>query len=269
MCSSGASSPRIITLTTDFGSRDTFVGQMKGVILSINPTASLVDLTHEIGQYDVHEAAYAIASSFRWFPPGTVHVGVVDPGVGSERRAVVIQSEGHVFVGPDNGIFSFAVRPEALMRVFQILKPAFIHAKVSPTFQGRDVFAHAAAWLSRGVAPEELGPECREIVRLSVAEPCVGDGVIAGEVVHIDRFGNAITNISSGHLKDMGGRFVGEVRGVKAPRAAHYRGARGEGLHCLVNSSGDLEFFVPEGSAAELFRIRRGDVATVRAPNAP
>ncbi|MGE5239964.1 MAG: S-adenosyl-l-methionine hydroxide adenosyltransferase family protein [Chloroflexota bacterium] len=269
MSSSGASSPSIITLTTDFGSRDSFVGQMKGVILSINPAVSLVDLTHEISQYDVHEAAYAIASSFHWFPAGTVHVGVVDPGVGSERRAVVVQSEGHVFVGPDNGIFSFAVRPEVPMRVFQILNPEFIRAKDSATFQGRDVFAPAAAWLSRGVAPEELGPQCDGMMRLRMTEPRIGGGVVVGEVVHIDRFGNAITNISWDHLKDTGGRFVGEVRGMKAPRAAHYRGALVGELHCLVNSSGYVEFFVPEGSASELFRICRGDMATVRAHTAP
>jgi S-adenosyl-L-methionine hydrolase (adenosine-forming) len=169
-----------------------------------------------------------------------------------------------VFVGPDNGIFSFAVRSEAPAKVFQILKREFIRAQDSPTFQGRDVFAPVAAWLSRGVAPEELGPQCDGMMRLRMTEPRIGGGVIVGEVVHIDRFGNAITNISWDHLKDTGGGFIGEIRGMEAPRVAHYRGGLAGGLHCLVNSSGDLEFFVPEGSAANLFMIRKGDRVTVR-----
>ncbi|MFO0753388.1 MAG: SAM-dependent chlorinase/fluorinase [Thermodesulfovibrionales bacterium] len=249
----------LITLTTDFGYKDPFVGEMKGVILSINPQVVPVDITHDIDPQDIQEGALLIGESHRYFPKGSIHVVVVDPGVGSGRRAVIVEAGGHFFVGPDNGVFSAVLSSPESARIIHIVEEKYVLALRSPTFQGRDVFGPAAAWLSRGVALEEFGPRIADPVRIALSQPRREGGRIIGEVIHIDRFGNAVTNIRRSDLEACGGLLDAEVKGIPAARVQHYAQAGENSLHCLVNSSGRLEFFVNRGDAAERYGIGKGD----------
>lgn len=263
MTSSEASGPRIVTLTTDFGTRDPFVGQMKGAILSINPRATLVDITHDVQPHNVEEGAFVIGSSYPYFPEGTMHVVVVDPGVGSGRRPLLIEASGHWFVGPDNGLFTHVLRRSRTSRALHLTEERFFLSPKSPTFQGRDLFAPVAAWLSKGVGAESFGPQVSDPVRFPVPEPVVQGRVIRGEIIYVDRFGNAFTNIMSELLARAGGGFTAEVRGREtAPVKCYDEGSYGI-LSCLVNSSGHLEFFVRQGNAAGLFGLARGDAVAV------
>ncbi len=188
----------VITLTTDFGTRDWFVGTMKGVILNIQPRATVVDLTHEIPPGDVRAGAFALMAGCRFFPQGTVHVAVVDPGVGGARRTIAVQTENHFFVGPDNGVLSFALARKKIKAIHQLTNEKLFLKPVSHTFHGRDVFAPVAAQLSRGVPIQKLGPSLDAFVRLEWPQLRILHSGIKGEVVHLDRFGNAITNIPVG-----------------------------------------------------------------------
>src|SRR5262245_32283700 len=184
-----------ITLTTDFGTRDWFVGTMKGVILGIKPRARVVDITHEIAPGDIRGGAFALMASCRYFPKGTLHVAVVDPGVGSRRRAIAVRTANSILIGPDNGVLSWALRGETIQSIRQLENRRYFLEPVSRTFHGRDIFAPVAAHLSRGVALERLGRELHDLVRLPWPEPVKQREEIRGEIVYIDRFGNAITNI--------------------------------------------------------------------------
>src|SRR5712691_9950355 len=187
----------IITLLTDFGSQDYFVGAMKGVILSINRHALIVDITHEIPPQDIETAAFNLLATYKDFPAATIHVAVVDPGVGSARKPILIECGEQFFVGPDNGIFSWICEREGKWRAFHLTNEEFFRHPVSATFHGRDIFAPVAAALASGVAVEDFGDEVRDYVRLNPLRPVVAsDGTIDGRVVHIDRFGNCITNLT-------------------------------------------------------------------------
>ena len=188
----------VITLTTDFGTRDWFVGTMKGVIASIAPRSTVVDLTHDLPPGDIRGGAFALAASHRFFPKGTIHVAVVDPGVGSRRKAIAVQTAKGVFVGPDNGVLSWALAKEKIRAIHALENEAYFLQPVSRTFHGRDIFAPVAAHLSRGVPIQKLGPALKDFVRLDWPEPRVRRGGFEGEVVYIDRFGNAITNLEGG-----------------------------------------------------------------------
>lgn len=249
----------VITLTTDFGYKDPFVGEMKGVMLSINPRVLPVDITHAIDPQDIQEGAFLIGGSYRYFPKGSIHVVVVDPGVGSERRAIIVEAGGHCFVGPDNGVFSAVLSSPESARVIHITEEKYVLSLKSPTFQGRDVFAPVSAWLSRGIAPEEFGPRVGDPVRIELPQPLREAKQIIGEVIHIDRFGNAITNIRRSDLEVLGGAWHAGLKGMRVPLAVHYAQAEEGALYCLVNSSGHLEFFVNRGDAAGKYGIRKGD----------
>ena len=233
-----------MTLTSDFGDRDGYVGAMKGVILSRAPAVTLVDITHAVPRHDVVAAANALADAAPWFPPGTVHVAVVDPGVGGARAAVVVAARGQLLVGPDNGIFDLvAPRPDA---VHAITEPDFRRAAVSATFHGRDVFAATAAQLALGARPASAGPATTLRGRLELV---AGNGV-----VHVDRFGNLVTNIAgvaAGATFRVAGRAIAGVSGTYESVAV------GE-LVAYVGSRGTLEIAVREGSAAELLGAARG-----------
>src|SRR5215813_13113109 len=175
-----------ITLTTDFGSQDYFVGAMKGVILSINPSACIVDITHDIPPQDIGAAAFNLLACYRNFPAGTIHVAVVDPGVGSDRRAVLIESAQQFFLGPDNGLFSWICEREGEFSARQLTNERFFRVPLSATFHGRDVFAPAAAALSLGVAPEEFGEPLSSIVQLDALTPkFIDENTIEGRIIHI------------------------------------------------------------------------------------
>lgn len=185
----------IITLSTDFGARDWFVGTMKGVILSINPQAIIVDITHEIAPGDVRAGAFVLRAACRFFPAQTIHVAVVDPGVGSRRPAIAVQTDRYTFIGPDNGVLSWALAQEKVRTIRRLEnQKCFLHP-VSRTFHGRDVFAPVAAHLSKGFPFQKLGRAVRDFARLPWPEPRRMGKALCGQIVYVDRFGNAITNI--------------------------------------------------------------------------
>jgi len=187
----------IITLTTDFGTRDWFVGSMKGVILGINPQAVVVDITHEIPAGDIRAGAFALMASCRCFPRNTVHVAVVDPGVGSNRAAIVVRTPEYYFVGPDNGVLSWALAKEKVLEIWRVENEAYMRQPVSSTFHGRDIFAPVAARLTHRVLMDSLGSQLKDYARLNWPQPQVVGGVLRGEIVYIDHFGNAVSNIES------------------------------------------------------------------------
>jgi S-adenosylmethionine hydrolase len=256
----------VITLLTDFGTSDVYVGVMKGVILGIRPRCTIVDLSHEVPPQAVHVAALLLAESQAFFPSGTVHVGVVDPGVGSARRAIAVETGNARGVGPDNGILTALI--ERATRVVEIRETRYMLPRVSTTFHGRDVFAPVGAHLLNGVGLSELGPDIQDAVQVTIptARP-EGDRII-GEVIHIDRFGNVITSIEESNIRDWpgvevevhGARIPGLSKGYTAGSDDHRRGA----LRALIGSSGRLEIAVPGGSAAASTGSRRGDRVVVR-----
>ncbi len=191
----------MITFLTDFGTADYFVPAVKGVILSINPQIQIIDLTHEIPAQDIAAGAFTLGACYRNFPAGTIHLAVVDPGVGSVRRAIVVQAGKHLFVGPDNGLFSYVYRREDRVRVFQIEREDLFCQPISATFHGRDMFAPIAAHLSKGLLPESVGRKVFDFVKLDLPEPTADEhGKIIGAILHIDRFGNCITNLTEREL---------------------------------------------------------------------
>lgn len=257
----------IITLTTDFGYKDPLSGIMKGVILGINPAANIVDLTHGVSSYDVREAALTIGSSYMQFPSRTIHVVVTDPGVGSERRPIMVVTEGYYFIGPDNGVFSVIYESENC-EVLHITADHYFMRKVSSTFHGRDIFAPVAAWLSKGISSSKFGELIRDYVRLKIPVPSVPSRTtMEGEVILIDHFGNAITNIRASDLDRMRELASGDLRivikGVEVPLKDYYSQAEGGGLCGIIGSMDYLELFVNRGSASRDFSIKVGDTIGV------
>jgi S-adenosylmethionine hydrolase len=255
----------VITFTTDFGQIDGFPAQMKGVILGINPTAVLVDITHDIPCFSILEGALALRSACRWFPKGTVHVAVVDPGVGTNRHALAVKSEGRFFVGPDNGLLTLAAPLETGAEYRAITNPAFILPDPHPTFHGRDVFAPAAAHLANGVALSALGPRVPEIELLALEDPHLeAPGRLRGTVIHVDHFGNLITNVRASDVSpDVDTGALSLILGKTTLRGlvtTYSSVSQGEAL-IHWGSSGHLEVAVRGGSAAE--RLGAGVGATL------
>lgn len=269
--------PPVITFTTDFGTRDAYVAAMKGVALGICPEARLVDVTHQVEPQRVLQGAFLLAAAWRYFPPGTVHVAVVDPGVGTERRAVALAVEGGYFVGPDNGLLSAALpdgaRPPgdgparvplpAGVRGVALTNPAYHRHPVSATFHGRDVFTPAAAHLASGVPLAHLGDPIQDLLAFP---PFRGsrqpDGAVLGRVVHVDRFGNCITEVRAADLPWQ--RLEVEVRGRRVPGLFPTYAALPGGPGALIGSEGYLELAVRNGNARDALDVRIGDVVTVR-----
>ena len=253
----------VVTWTTDFGLADPYVGILHGVVLGVSRDLRPVDLTHGIAAQDVRAAAFHLRHGWPWFPAGTVHVAVVDPGVGSARRILVARDRGHAFLAPDNGLLGPVLSPEADVRELDV--EAFALPGRSRTFHGRDVFAPAAGRIAAGLAPEDAGRPAAAWERLEFPEPCAGpDGTVAGEVLVVDRFGNLITNVRSEALPGGGGldAWVVEVAGREVPlRATYAEGAPGS-LLALVDSFDAWEVAERDGSAAE--RLAVGVGAEVR-----
>lgn len=251
----------IITLTTDFGYTDPFVGIMKGVILCITPALQIVDLNHGIPPQDIRAAALTLAASVDYFPLGTIHVAVVDPGVGSERRPILIHSHGHYFVGPDNGVFSLAVKDRGSSLIVHLSNQDYYWQPKSQTFHGRDVFAPVAAHLARGVPIPEFGSPLKDWVRLAWPSVERAGELIVGEVAYIDRFGNLFTNIRERdltgisrerirvHLKDI------EIQGLSQNYVAGDTGR----FIALINSWGLVEVASCSDSAASRSKAKIGD----------
>jgi len=254
--------PSIITLLTDFGSQDYFVGAMKGVILSTNPLAHIIDLTHEIPPQDIHAAAFNLLAVYKSFPAATIHVSVVDPGVGSSRRPVLIECASQLFIGPDNGLFSWICQREGDWRTFHLTNEKFFRRPVSATFHGRDIFAPVAAALSNGAAPAEFGPEIDDTVQLeSLAPKSRADGTLEAFILHIDRFGNCITNLTPEHLGDKPdcATLVVNDRRIESFRSFFAESSDDDGeLFCLAGSAGFVEIAARNSSAAMVLGVRRG-----------
>ena len=264
-----------IVLLTDFGDRDGYAGTLKGVILGINPGATLVDLSHRIPPQDIAAGAFVLGTSYRYFPDGAVFVAVVDPGVGSARRAIALESSRYTFVGPDNGLFSQVladlgiVSPVggsvslagAAVTGVTLENPAYFLATVSATFHGRDVFAPVAAHRSLGVPLAAFGPPIAEVVSLPTHRPVWQNGVLVGQVIYVDRFGNAITDLTRADLNGFTAPVV-EVAGLRIlGLRQHYAG--GSGLLALIGSSDRLEIALNGGSAATEFGLGPGTPVVV------
>ena len=261
----------IVTLLTDFGTADYFVGAMKGAVLAVNPRAQVVDITHEIPPQDIEAGAFTLLAAFEAFPPGTVHAAVVDPGVGSSRRAVVVEGGGHLFVGPDNGLFGHVYERLGPFRVFHVRDERYFRPRVSETFHGRDVFAPVAGALALGVRAEELGPEVADFVRLPFARPVGGpEGTLVAAVIHVDRFGNCVTNITREDLTEdeirRGARLLIGGREIRSFRRFFAEGGeRGEPF-AVWGSAGLLELAVFRDSAARALGAGRGQRVEVKKP---
>jgi hypothetical protein len=252
----------IITLLTDFGSKDYFVGAMKGAILSINPGANIVDITHEIPPQDIRSAAFNLLATYRDFPVDTIHVAVVDPGVGSDRKPILIECANQFFVGPDNGIFSWVLEREKSFRAIHLTNDKFFRES-SRTFHGRDIFAPVAAALSTGIPPQEFGVEIRELIELEPLKPLkIDQATTEARIVHIDHFGNCITNLTRFDLGPNG--FDGAKLIANGYEISSLReffadsGARPDELFCVLGSAGFLEIAAQDSSAATILGAQRG-----------
>jgi len=256
----------VIALLTDFGTRDHYAGTMKGVALGICPDAAIVDITHEIAPHDVLGGALELAASYKYFPAGTVFLVVVDPGVGSSRRALAAEAGGYRFVAPDNGVLTLVFKDAAPRRVVELTERRYARPTVSRTFEGRDRFAPAAAWLAKGIDLSGLGRSVTSWHLVSVPEPTVADARILGEVLRVDRFGNLVTNVDRRAFE----RFAGDgrieiVAGTQAVDTvvATYAEAQAGAVCALFGSSDHLEVAVNGGSASERLALGRGAPVTI------
>jgi hypothetical protein len=257
----------IITLLTDFGTKDHYVASMKGVILSINPRCLLIDITHQINPHDIMGGAFILASAYSFFPKGTIHLSVVDPGVGGQRKSILVVTQHYLFVGPDNGLFTLVAQREKIKQVVALNKKNYFLSKISGTFHGRDIFAPVAAHLSLGIKPNAFGYEIKSLKELGSRKPFVKEGKLFGEILHIDAFGNVISNIDEEKLF----RFI-ESRpfAIRAGRKVisglkkgYWEGKKGEPI-ALLGSGGFLEISVREGNAQKLLKLKRGDPIVIR-----
>ena len=257
----------IITLTTDYGASDHFTAVMKGVILSINPEVNIVDITHSVLAHDILDGAMAIGQAFRYFPPKTIHVVVVDPGVGTERRPLLVAGDQHYFVGPDNGVLSSVYEQSESLHVWNMISEHYFRQPVSKTFHGRDIFAPVAAWLTKSWQTSSFGEPITDFVRFAIPKAKVNGNQVQGAVLRVDHFGNLITNVTvedvpdllvaSGNLKINVGN--GQVSKVVRTFA---EGAAGEVVG-LIGSSGYLEISVNKGNASRTLGVGRGAEVTV------
>jgi len=257
----------IVTLTTDFGLRDPYVAEMKAVILSISPNATLVDITHEIEKFNVRMGAYVLASASPYFPKGTIHVAVVDPSVGTKRRPLLIQTEQSFLIGRDDGVLSVAARNQGIEHIYEITNYKFIMPKISNTFHGRDIFAPVAAYLANETKPTEFGPEIQKIVTPRFGEIVRKKNMLVGEVLHIDSFGNIITNLGTQELKSMKTEAVVNIKLRKVRLKLKFLKAYGEAKPqeplAIVGSHNFLEITINQGNAAEHFKARIGDKVAI------
>jgi len=254
----------LITLTSDFGLKDPFVGMMKGVILSVNNEVSLIDISHGIDSQDIFSAAFIINNSFKYFPKKTIHLVVVDPGVGSNRRPILVKASDHYFIGPDNGVLSFVIAGDNNALVYEITEERYFLRSVGNTFHGRDIFAPVAGWLSRGCEPDKFGKIISDHLCIDFRRPSCINGVLKGEIIYIDRFGNLFTNISYSDIAEHGPDIYDSVMTIRfnehelSLRRCYAEAAVGE-TAAVINSFGLLELYSYMGNAAEKINAGKGD----------
>lgn len=269
----------IITLTTDFGLSDAYVAAMKGVILGINPEATIVDISHDITPQNILEAAFVLGTAYEFFPQRTVHLAVVDPGVGTKRRAIILRTPVADFVAPDNGVLSYVIAQSSTvptdstgqqielkpnLEAVAITKPDFWRSPVSSTFHGRDIFAPVAAHLSLGLSPTDFGETINSVAVLPLHLPYrTPDGTLVGHVIHIDSFGNLTTNIRSRDLPEPA-KLVSIIMGKHTISGLSPTYAEGEGLLALIGSSGYLEIALARGNARAVTGAEVGSELRIR-----
>ena len=254
--------PEIVTLLTDFGLKGEYSGAMKGVILKINPRCQVVDITHQITPQNIQEASFVLSSIYPYYPSGTVHVVVVDPGVGTKRRPIILQKDGFFFVGPDNGVFTSILSGKGKITGYEISRKEFFLTPISETFHGRDIFAPVAGLLSLGKAPKLFGPRIEGFIQTRWPQPRIKGGKILGQVLWADSFGNLITNISrKGYERLIGGHSI-QIKGkgwqIKRLYRTYEQGQPGEPL-ALFGSMGRLELAVNQGCARKILGLNPGD----------
>ncbi len=257
----------IITLTTDFGANDHLVGAMKGVILKVNPEAEIVDISHKVMPYDILDGALTIGQAYRYFPLKTIHIVIVDPGVGTQRRPLLVSGDQHYFVAPDNGVLSMVYEREERVTVRHVTAEHYFLSPMSNTFHGRDIFAPVAAWLSKNGQVSSFGDEVTDFVRFSLPKPKSANGVVYGVVLKVDNFGNAITNLAAEDVPQLlvaNAKFTVTVGSKPVRRFAqtYSQGEPGEPF-ALIGSSGFLEISMNRSSAAKALGVQRGAEVTV------
>lgn len=253
----------IITLTTDFGLTDPYVAEMKAVILGINPDARIIDVSHQIEKFNIKMGAFVLAAASPYFPKGTIHVAVIDPSVGTKRKPILIEAEKGFFIGPDNGVLALAAKKQGVKHVYEIANPKFMLPRISNTFHGRDVFAPAAAFISKGVQPSDFGPEIRGFATPKFAKIVKKGDTLTGEVIHVDGFGNIITNFTLEHLEALNAKAVVRLKikntelALKLCRA--YAEVEAQKPLAIIGSHDFLEISVNMGNAAKTFNVEVGD----------
>lgn len=259
----------VIGLLSDFGLRDAYVAQMKVVILSLSPSAVIVDISHEITRHNVHEGMFVLASAAPHFPSGTIFLAVVDPEVGGSRRPLLIETGKSKFLGPDNGILTLAAEKESVVRVYHLTESKYFAGSISPTFHGRDIFAYVVGHLANGVSPALMGQPVSDYVRLKISEARLEGREIQGKVIHVDGFGNVVTNIYS-ELLERGGfesggrlklRIKGKMRDIALCRT--YSDVASGRLLATIGGHGFLELAVNQGDAAKLVGVQVGTSITL------
>jgi len=257
----------IITLTTDFGVKDPYVAEMKGVILCISPNATIVDITHDIEKFNIKMGAYILASASPYFPKGTIHVAVIDPGVGTKRRPILIQTKDNYYIGPDNGVLILAAKQQGIKHIYELTNRNLLMPKISNTFHGRDVFAPAAAHLAKGTPPSMFGSEIYNIETPKFSKVTRRNNMIIGEVLYVDDFGNIITNFKMKDVKGLKAKNTVDIKlkdaRLKLKLCKTYGEAGKNKPLALVGSHNFLEISINQGNAAERFGIKPGDEITL------
>ena len=256
----------IITLLTDFGTKNHYVASVKGTILKISPGCTLIDITHQVRPHDIEEGAFILANAYSSFPRGTIHLAVVDPEVGSSRKPILLVTENYSFVGPDNGLFTFCLLKEKVKKAVALSNKKFFHPRVSTTFHGRDIFAPVAGYHSLGRKAKAFGREMKSWVKLPFRKPEMGKGGLAGEIFHVDIFGNLISNIGEEQVFHFTKKRPCVIRIGKASiqglKESYREVEKGE-LLALIGSGGYLEISVREGNAQKRLKAKKGDAIIV------
>ncbi|MEM3704026.1 MAG: SAM-dependent chlorinase/fluorinase, partial [Candidatus Bathyarchaeia archaeon] len=250
-------------LTTDFGLTDSYVAEIKAVILGINPFVEIVDISHHVEKFNIRMGAYVLARAAPYFPKGTIHMAVIDPGVGTKRKPILIETEKDFFIGPDNGVLALAADKQVIKHVYEIANPKYMLHRVSTTFHGRDIFAPAAAHLSKGISPSVFGPEIQRIVKPQFAKIIRKGSKLVGEIIHVNGFGNIVTNFTTEELESLRTREslnikIGETT-LKLKLCKAYAEVKAKKPLAIIGSHDFLEISVNRGSAAEMFGVKPGE----------
>ncbi|MDP8260500.1 MAG: SAM-dependent chlorinase/fluorinase [Candidatus Gygaella obscura] len=246
----------IVSLLSDFGLEDNFVGSIKATMLNVNPNIQIVDITHNVKPHDIFSAAFLLEGTYKYFPKNTLHVVVVDPGVGAERKIIVVKIKDYMFLAPDNGVLALALKNKTVQKIIEVTNKKFFLSEVSNTFHGRDIFAPVAAHITNGVPLNKLGEEIHFLREISLPDVSLNNDSLSGFVIHIDRFGNLITNIKEDILKDLSKNTKIKIKDYTIKGLCFtYSDVEKNSPLCLINSFGYLEISVNCSSAKDFFHV--------------